>query len=77
MKKKNIDKEEVINKIIDNIYGLDVNPFACYLAETNILLQLLDLIIEAKQNNPKYKAPKIKIKNTFLLIAVILVFVLF
>ncbi|KKQ55453.1 MAG: methyltransferase BseMII protein [Parcubacteria group bacterium GW2011_GWA2_38_13] len=62
--KKNADKEAVINKIIDNIYGLDINPFACYLAETNILLQLLDLIIEAKQNNQKYKVPKIKIFQT-------------
>jgi methylase of polypeptide subunit release factors len=62
--KKETNKETVINKVIDNIYGLDVNPFACYLAETNILLQLLDLIIEAKQNNPKYKIPKIKIFQT-------------
>ena len=45
----------VIDKVIDSIYGLDINPFACYLAETNILLQLLDLIIGAKQNNPRYK----------------------
>lgn len=62
--KKNTDKEKVVSKIIDNIYGLDVNPFACYLAETNILLQLLNLIIEAKQNNQKYKVPKIKIFQT-------------
>lgn len=62
--KKETNKEAIINKVIDNIYGLDVNPFACYLAETNILLQLLDLIIEAKQNNPKYQVPKIKIFQT-------------
>jgi len=62
--KKEPNKETVIDKVIDNIYGLDVNPFACYLAETNILLQLLDLIIEAKQNNPKYQVPKIKIFQT-------------
>ena len=62
--KKETNKETIINKVIDNIYGLDVNPFACYLAETNILLQLLDIIIEAKRNNPKYKVPKIKIFQT-------------
>lgn len=62
--KKETDKETIINKIIDNIYGLDVNPFACYLAETNILLQLLDIIIEAKQNNPRYQVPKINIFQT-------------
>jgi SOS regulatory protein LexA len=62
--KKDKDKETVINKVINNIYGLDINPFACYLAETNILLQLMDIIIEAKQNNPKYKVPKINIFQT-------------
>lgn len=62
--KKDADKEAVINKVINNIYGLDINPFACYLAETNILLQLLDIIIKAKQNNSKYKVPKINIFQT-------------
>jgi len=58
------NKEGVIKKVIDNIYGLDINPFACYLAETNILLQLLDLIIEVKQNNHNFKVPKINIFQT-------------
>lgn len=58
------DKESVIKKVIDHIYGLDINPFACYLAETNILLQLLDIIIEIKQNNHKFKVPKINIFQT-------------
>ena len=43
---------------------MDINPFACYLAETNILIQLLDLIVEAKKENPKYIVPKIKIFQT-------------
>ena len=62
--KKIADKELIINKVINSIYGLDINPFACYLAETNILVQLLDIIVEAKQNNPKYQVPKIKIFQT-------------
>jgi methylase of polypeptide subunit release factors len=62
--KKEEDKETVINKVINNVFGLDINPFACYLAETNILLQLLDLIIGVKQNNPKFKIPKINIFQT-------------
>lgn len=62
---KNGDKAStVINKVINNIYGLDINPFACYLAETNMLIQLLDLIVEAKQENPKYIIPKINIFQT-------------
>jgi len=31
------------------IFGLDVNPFACYLAETNLLIQVLDLVQAAKE----------------------------
>ncbi len=62
--KNNNDKISIVEKVINNIYGLDINPFACYLAETNILIQLLDLIIEAKHENPKYKVPKIKIFQT-------------
>ena len=43
---------------------MDINPFACYLAETNMLIQLLDLIVEVKKENPKYIIPKIKIFQT-------------
>ena len=62
--KNNTDKKEVIEKVISNIYGMDINPFACYLAETNMLIQLLDLIVEAKKDDPKYVVPKIKIFQT-------------
>ena len=62
--KTNSDKKFVIETVINNIYGLDINPFACYLAETNILIQLLDLIIGAKEENPKYIVPKINVFQT-------------
>ena len=62
--KNNTNKKEVIEKVISNVYGMDINPFACYLAETNMLIQLLDLIVEVKKENPKYIVPKIKIFQT-------------
>lgn len=62
--KNNIDKKEVVEKVINNIYGMDINPFACYLAETNMLIQLIDLIVEIKKDDPKYIVPKIKIFQT-------------
>lgn len=62
--KNNKDKIFIIEKVINNVYGLDINPFACYLAETNILIQLLGLIVEIKQQNPKYEVPRIKIFQT-------------
>src|SRR3989344_5003405 len=62
--KNSTDKKEVIEKVISSVYGMDINPFACYLAETNMLIQLLDLIVEVKKENPKYIVPKIKIFQT-------------
>ena len=62
--KANTDKKYVIETIVNSVYGMDINPFACYLAETNMLIQLLDLIVEIKKENPKYIVPKIKIFQT-------------
>ena len=40
------------NLISENIYGLDIAEFPLYLAEMNILMRLLPLIINEKYNNP-------------------------
>ncbi len=64
LKNKKYKPEEIIKHIINNIYGLDINPFACYLAETNILLQFLDLIVEAKERDKNYLVSKINIFRT-------------
>src|SRR3989338_7968597 len=61
---KSDNAESIIETVINSVYGLDINPFACYLAETNILIQLLDLIIEAKRKNRDYVVPKIHIFQT-------------
>ena len=34
----------VLERVRDKIYGFDLNPFACYLAEVNLLIQVLDAI---------------------------------
>jgi type I restriction enzyme M protein len=39
----------VVQAVIDSIHGIDVNPFACYLAETNLLIQVLDLLMSARR----------------------------
>lgn len=51
--------EELIN---NNIYGLDIAEFPLYLAEMNILMRMLPLIITEKYNNPIDK--KIKVFKT-------------
>lgn len=38
-----------LEEIQRSLYGLEINPFACYLAETNLLIQVLDLIRYAKE----------------------------
>jgi len=64
LKEDGLRASTIIEKVINNVYGLDINPFACYLAEMNILIQLIDLIVEAKRKNLKRKIPKINIFQT-------------
>jgi len=51
--------EELVN---NNIFGLDIAEFPLYLAEMNILMRMLPLIIGEKYNNPVEK--KIKVFKT-------------
>jgi len=51
--------EELVNK---DIFGLDIAEFPLYLAEMNILMRMLPLIINEKYNNPVEK--KIKVFKT-------------
>jgi methylase of polypeptide subunit release factors len=37
-----------LEEVQRSIFGLEINPFACYLAETNLLIQVLDLLRQAK-----------------------------
>lgn len=38
------DPVTVLEQVRNSLYGFDLNPFACYLAEVNLLIQLLDLV---------------------------------
>ncbi len=58
-KKSSETIEELIN---DNVFGLDIAEFPLYLAEMNILMRILPLIINEKYNNPIDK--KIKVFKT-------------
>lgn len=49
-----------VEKLINgNIFGLDITEFPLYLAEMNILMRLLPLIITEKYNNPMDKKIKV------------------
>jgi hypothetical protein len=51
--------EEIVN---NNIFGLDIAEFPLYLAEMNIIMRMLPIIINEKYNNPIDK--KIKVFKT-------------
>lgn len=51
--------EELVN---ENVFGLDIEEFPLYLAEMNILMRMLPIIINEKYNNPIDK--KIKVFKT-------------
>jgi len=55
LKKKNYDPITILNKVRDNIYGFDINPFAAHLTETNLLFQVVDLISAAKKLDPDFR----------------------
>lgn len=54
----------VLESAIDHIYGLDINPFACHIAEMNLLFQIIDLFELVRRNEPEYKLPRFKIYQT-------------
>jgi type I restriction enzyme M protein len=56
--------QTIISDVTNSVYGLDLNPFACYLAETNLLIQLLDLIKRALDNGQAVNVGRFNIYNT-------------
>ncbi|MHB8598832.1 MAG: N-6 DNA methylase [Ktedonobacteraceae bacterium] len=41
------DPVATLERVRQNLFGFDLNPFACYLAEVNLLIQVLDLVKQA------------------------------
>lgn len=38
----------IIQQVKNSLFCMDINPFACYLAETNLLIQVIDLLKQVK-----------------------------
>jgi len=51
--------EQIEQMVINNIFGLDIEEFPLYLAEMNIIMRMLPLIINEKYNNPLDKKIKV------------------
>jgi type I restriction-modification system DNA methylase subunit len=58
------DPSAVLDRIHDNLYGFDLNPFACYLAEVNLLIQVLDLVKLAHDKGQRPQMKPFHIYNT-------------
>jgi len=55
--------EKIINRVQDNIYGVDINPIACILCQINIYFALFNLIKIIIENNKDYDVPIFNIVN--------------
>ena len=58
-----IQAEQIINKVNDNIFGIDINPIACVLCQINIYFTLFSLIRIIIKNNKDYDVPIFNIVN--------------
>lgn len=56
--------KSVLDDVVDRIYGLDINPFACFIAEMNILFQVVDLYEVVKRKYSEYRLRRFKIFQT-------------
>jgi len=57
------DPVAVLERVQNSIYGFDLNPFACYLAEVNLLIQVLDLVKLAHQTGQRPRLQRFHIYN--------------
>jgi len=53
--------KQIIEGCISSIYGLDIHPFACFIAEMNLLFQLVDLYDVVRQKDRLYELPRLNI----------------
>jgi len=54
----------ILEAIQEHIYGLDINPFACHIAEMNLLFQVIDLYQKVREKYKDYKLKRFKIYRT-------------
>lgn len=57
------DPVAVLERVQSNLFGFDLNPFACYLAEVNLLVQVLDLVKLAHEQGHRPRLEPFHIYN--------------
>lgn len=58
------ESEIIIEAVKKHIHGMDINPFACHIAEMNLLFQIIDLYKNVVDANPEYEIGKFNIYRT-------------
>jgi type I restriction-modification system DNA methylase subunit len=63
-KVKGLGPKELLKNVASHIYGLDIDPFACHIAEMNILFQVIDLYQKAREEDQSFQLPRFNIYQT-------------
>lgn len=63
LRKNGFSAQKIIDYISDNLYANDIDINALAIAEINMISAMLPLIIEAKQENPKFVMKKLSLYN--------------
>ena len=58
------DARQIIDGCVGSVYGLDIHPFACFIAEMNMLFQLVDLYDVVRQKDRYFELPRLNIYRT-------------
>jgi len=58
------DARQIVEECVNQIYGLDIHPFACFIAEMNLIFQLIDLYDAIRRKDRYYKLPRLNIYRT-------------
>lgn len=61
--RNNNNAENVLNYLLENLYGNDVDTNACQLAEINLITCVIPLIIEAINSNKEFRMKRFNITN--------------
>ncbi|MHA1305476.1 MAG: HsdM family class I SAM-dependent methyltransferase, partial [Candidatus Heimdallarchaeaceae archaeon] len=61
LKDEKIEPLEILKTVSSSIYGLDIDPFAIYLAKANIIFQLLPIYKEVYEQNPTFRFPRLNL----------------
>ncbi|MHA1867200.1 MAG: Eco57I restriction-modification methylase domain-containing protein [Candidatus Heimdallarchaeaceae archaeon] len=61
LKREKLDECEILFKIIDAVFGIDIDPIAIFLSKTNILLQIFPLFLELYKKRTLTQFPSLNI----------------